>query len=343
MVSTKIRPDVVILVVALPVAVIATCAIIRKHEAADFEDRCAELIDRTHVQVTIGGAKRPARLHDQDINMLGDCAEIPRFRRQAERAIFRQLEVATDEVHEAEREFDEDDLEAGEESTAPSTASARPAEPEATEEGLERRARSEARLKAEGVPINPDLPTIETSNEVTVRSQKEVVDRTVALTIVALKGEGLAQADVQRGIARFEAQRFFSPKEQAFIEDTDPSRSDRLQFTWRYECVNVMLWALGFGSELSAPDHEVDARFVTEITATMGPTRFRERARLRTVKELLDEADLICRYNWACVDARLKGETLDGINCEVVAERHHALTWLIGYQEQACDNVSTGT
>ena len=46
--------------------------------------------------------------------------------------------------------------------------------------------------------------------------------------------------------------------------------------------------------------------------------------------DLLDEADLIFRYDWACVDARIKGEPAPaGLNSEVVYERHWGLNWLI--------------
>ena len=52
--------------------------------------------------------------------------------------------------------------------------------------------------------------------------------------------------------------------------------------------------------------------------------------KLRDIEELLDEADLIYRYDWACVDARLKHQQAPaGLNASVVLERHGALNWLI--------------
>jgi hypothetical protein len=46
----------------------------------------------------------------------------------------------------------------------------------------------------------------------------------------------------------------------------------------------------------------------------------------------LDEADLIYRYDWACVEARLKQRpTPANLNASVVLERHAALNWLIQY------------
>ena len=85
-------------------------------------------------------------------------------------------------------------------------------------------------------------------------------------------------------------------------------------------------------------------RIVSLVMKDKGPKKLREQARLRSAKELLDEADLIYRYDWACVDARVNGGPApSGVDCGIVVERHHALNWLIGYQGQEWDDVSTDT
>jgi hypothetical protein len=67
-------------------------------------------------------------------------------------------------------------------------------------------------------------------------------------------------------------------------------------------------------------------------------------AKLRSIESILDEADLIYRYRWAVVDARVKGEDAPALlHPGVAMERHHALNWLIGYMEQEWDDVSTDT
>ncbi len=71
---------------------------------------------------------------------------------------------------------------------------------------------------------------------------------------------------------------------------------------------------------------------------------FRASARLRTKEEILDQADLILRLNWACVNARIKNvPPPGGLNASVVYERHYALNWLIHFQNQEWDNVTTST
>jgi hypothetical protein len=67
-------------------------------------------------------------------------------------------------------------------------------------------------------------------------------------------------------------------------------------------------------------------------------------AKLRDFSQILDQADLIYRYHWAVVDARVKQKPAPaGLEKGVVMERHYALNWLIGYMNQAWDDVSTDT
>jgi Domain of unknown function (DUF4272) len=72
--------------------------------------------------------------------------------------------------------------------------------------------------------------------------------------------------------------------------------------------------------------------------------RFIEDSELRPIGDILDQVDLIYRYHWAVRNARLKGQQIPAdLDPGVTEERHYALNWLIGYLEQAWDDVSTDT
>lgn len=72
--------------------------------------------------------------------------------------------------------------------------------------------------------------------------------------------------------------------------------------------------------------------------------QFRSDAVLRPVSQILDEADLIYRYHWAVVDARVNSkDTPAGLEGGVVYERHYSLNWLIGYMDQEWDEITTDT
>jgi hypothetical protein len=199
-------------------------------------------------------------------------------------------------------------------------------------------------LQREGIPILTSLPVIAGQIEAKLRSKDAVVDRAIALLIVAVKGEGLAQPTVDKIREMFAADGYFTPLEKVFILDQAPSEKSRMQFVWRYECLGVLHWALGYVDQLAPPSRPVDADLMVKLLREAGPGRYRSGARMRTATEILDEADLIYRYDWACVNARVKGAASPrGIDCDVIVERHRALNWLYSYQGQAWDEVSTDT
>jgi hypothetical protein len=206
-----------------------------------------------------------------------------------------------------------------------------------------RKDRSEALLKAKGVRINASLPVIESQAEARFRSPREVADRLLALTIAAVKGEGLEQEIVERVVEERRAKPLFSPHELAFIDDPDPSQRDRIQFSWRYEAAWVLLWALRLTEiPLGLPHRICD---VGLIAKTVRDSADLARSGLRPAKVLLDEADLIYRCHWAVRQAQLDGvETSGDLQPGVTLERHYALNWLIGYRD-GCDwdDVSTDT
>ena len=210
---------------------------------------------------------------------------------------------------------------------------------------LERKRRSEAILQIEGVPFIAHLPVIEDEETAQIRSLVEVAWRAMALNIVAVKGEGLEQDRVREIIEQYNLEHAFTPKEREFIFNAQPSEHDRIQFAWRYECYWVLLWALSYIEELGRPDQICDVPRAVHLMVDRTAEEFIRDAKLRSASEILDAADLIYRYDWACVDARLKGRRAPaGLDAGVVMERHHALNWLVGYADnEEWDDVSTDT
>jgi len=211
-------------------------------------------------------------------------------------------------------------------------------------EALARKDKSNRLLKEKLVPILPSLPNIEDSNSAKTRSKEEIAHRAIALCIVAVKGEGLEQSRIQRLIERYGAQNHFTPCEAEFIECSAPTLQDRTKFSWKYECYWVLLWALGYVDTLDFPNKVCDvAKAVTILNASTAGD-FIAKAKLRPKSEILDEADLIYRFDWAAVNARLKKIPAPaGLINGVVMERHRALNWLIGYMNQEWDDVTTDT
>jgi hypothetical protein len=211
-------------------------------------------------------------------------------------------------------------------------------------EAVQRKERSEAVLRAEGVPINKFLPVIETEKDARRRTKEVVAYRALALLVVAAKGEGLEQPVVDRMIADYGLGRHFTPKEAAFVKTAAPSEHDRIQFVWRYEAAWVMLWALGYVERLERPIAICDVPRAVQFMRERNTKQFLADAKLRSMPEVLDQADQIYRYHWAVVDARVNGRKAPAaLDPGVVMERHYALNWLFGYMEQNWDDISTDT
>jgi hypothetical protein len=215
---------------------------------------------------------------------------------------------------------------------------------EPSKEAAERKAKSIARLKKEGVPTTDHLPVIQNSKEAKSRTAEQIAQRAIAICITAVKGEGLDQETTDKLVKKYNAEKFFSPEEAAFVKDPNPTRQQRIQFSWRYECYWVLLWALGYVDDLQRPEGICDVAKAVAFLRDRTTEQFVKDAKLRPLASILDEADLIYRYDWAVVDARVQRKEVPAkLEKGVVLERHYVLNWLIGYMNQDWDDISTDT
>lgn len=218
--------------------------------------------------------------------------------------------------------------------------------------GEARKERSNKILQKRGVPVNASLPPIAGDEDARIRDKDEVINRLLALTYACVYAELARDQDVERargGLAwfaeRYGVQELLSPAEKEFVSAAAPDEQTVIDTVWRYECLWVAAWALGLVPDLAYPDALCD---VAHLTGTIAGFESREdifrRGKLRSKSDILDEADLIYRYDWACIDAMLKQEPAPaGLDGEVVLERHRMLNWLVNYGNAEWDDVRTDT
>lgn len=215
-----------------------------------------------------------------------------------------------------------------------------------TTDQAERRKQSEEYCKAHGIPIysNPNALFVDAEDSVTIRTKDEVVDRALALCFLGLKSEGLTAEELSKFDKDYNISPKFSPNEKKYAKAKEPTQQQTIDANWRYESLHVLLWALGFVDSLTYPDKMCVVADDVKHIFSLKENEFRQKATLRSKKEILDQADLILRIHWACVDARVKNAAMPGnLNASVVLERHYALNWLINYMHQDWDDVSTDT
>ena len=216
----------------------------------------------------------------------------------------------------------------------------------ATKDQLERRAKSEEYCISKGIPVykNPNSLFVNAEAKVTIRTQDEVVDRALALCYIGLKSEGLEQKHLDQMDKDFGIIAKLTPDEKGYATAMQPTDQQQTDANWRYESLHVLLWALGYIDNLDYPDQMCNVADDVKIIYELKEQNFRRKAKLRTKKEILDQADLILRINWACVSARVKNEPApSGLNSSVVYERHYSLNWLINYMNLEWDKVTTDT
>ena len=209
---------------------------------------------------------------------------------------------------------------------------------------IERKARSEARMRQHGIPVIDSLPPSEADEESQIRPPWEVARRASALVTVAARAEGLEQQRALQFLQAWGLWEAASPREQAFLMNPQPPEAERIQFLWRYECLWVMLWALGHVETLGLPTAVCDVRHAVK-TVTGTPTDvFIGKSRLRPESEILEEADFIYRCRWVVNESQLNNEPAPaGMDPGVVIERHIALKWLRCFHSENWDDVCANT
>lgn len=212
-----------------------------------------------------------------------------------------------------------------------------------TADQTERKAKSELFLESSGITVNKKLPCVASSAETQLRSLKDVINRAYALLIIAVKGEGVEQVHLTKAVESKNINSF-SPKESIIYQTPVLNDQDKAYATWRYESLYTILWALGKMDELKYPKDICDVQAIVGQIFTPSREEFEASVQLRDKEEILSELDKTFRMNWACVNARIKGQEVSGsINPSVVYERHYSLNWLTNYQNQNWDDVKTNT
>lgn len=208
-----------------------------------------------------------------------------------------------------------------------------------------RKNRTIKQLKKEGVPTIKHLPVIQDEADTTLRSVPETVKRVIVLMLVADRAEGESIASSQERMIQYGlTEDDFSPLEWGFINNPEPDDYEYQFYGQRYEAAWTLLWTLRFVNQLARPDTYADVPQAKRILAERSTDTLIMEAQMRSVSEILDMADLTYRYHWAIMDAMLYGnQPPTGLKPPVAYERHYALNWLIGYQDQAWDDVTTDT
>ena len=188
-------------------------------------------------------------------------------------------------------------------------------------------------LKSQGVPFIDHLPLVYETGEVAPREKDEVIARAICslaaiMCACTIRDNGELTDEDKQGAKDFLDNRFgcidkLTRMERRVIEG-EASYDEAVNMGWKYESLWALLWAMGLVKELDFPKDICDCNFVMKTFSG----DFSERVKMRGTDEILQALDLIYRYHWACVNARVNGSKSAGLDEEVVMERRGGLEWL---------------
>ncbi|OIV40174.1 DUF4272 domain-containing protein [Flavobacterium johnsoniae] len=210
-----------------------------------------------------------------------------------------------------------------------------------------RKENSEKTLEKENIKINKHLPCIESENETTIRTPKEIAERVSVLAVTNLVAfNSISSEEAVDYLQNYKLWDVTTEGEKEFL--ADPTDDKKAYESWKCEGIWTLMWALNKVDNLDFPNEFCNLENINSDDYPVGKDKdpfdfINSIVSTRSKSEILDANDLYYRYNWACVDERINGRQMESINPGIVYERQYALNWLINYMDQDWDNVTCDT
>jgi hypothetical protein len=210
----------------------------------------------------------------------------------------------------------------------------------------QRKAKTLALLRKNGIPYFQGLPCIESENETELRTPDEVGIRMLCLFCVIGTAYDPSDLSYKQYLKKSELWDYLSPAEVSFLSSPAPDKQSAINFTWRSEALFLLMWTVGLFETLPFPARQTDneeiiARFPSFQKA---PWPFIRSLQLRPKSDILDASDLVYRLHWATRQAELEGHPPPaGLIPGVVHEWHYAINWITKYENLEWDDVTTST
>ncbi|MDL2283555.1 DUF4272 domain-containing protein [Oxalobacter sp. OttesenSCG-928-P03] len=223
--------------------------------------------------------------------------------------------------------------------------------PPQSTEGMDRKTASIEKLKARGIRTIDHLPELPPAAAINPRTRIAAARRAATALVIIQFACDIAhdQMDIDESRAltlenlkKYRLEPFMTERERAFLYAREPDRTEATQIVWQYEAYWVLIWALNLLDELSFPDSICDTdAAIAALFSSVDIRAFYRKTEMRAISEILDEADLNYRCNWACTQSRLDGEEpAGGMNPGVVMERKRAFDWLLRLAENDWDAIA---
>lgn len=171
-----------------------------------------------------------------------------------------------------------------------------------------------------------------------IRSPQEVAERTLALFSVVAISQGAPKNEVIEWLSETTLINTLTPKEKEYLDN--PSIKESINFSWKSEALLILVWALNLIEMIPSSSSPCDISVFQEILPPfidISEEEFIFNTKLKANNELFEV--VIILQNEHAQARKLK----DTKKIEILQERHHAINWIVGYCNQAWDDITTDT
>ena len=212
-------------------------------------------------------------------------------------------------------------------------------------DGITRRTASNEKIKKLGIICFEDLPCIETSKDVQLKSIDLICKKAIATLLVIQIACDIEAGDYEESmkimgkmIDEFGVREYMNRKEMKIL-DGSYTEQDVTDVVWEYEVYWSLIWALGLVDEIEIPDSICDCeRAIRFVGDCKDYQEFKSHIKPRDIETILDMLDLYYRYHWATTEHRIHPDAeIGALEGEVVVERRRGLEWLVSEEEDWYD------
>lgn len=207
---------------------------------------------------------------------------------------------------------------------------------------------SENRIADLGILFNPNLPLTHEMNDLIIRDSKEIASRIVVLwevVNVANNFKGTNRKESVEFLKDVKLWNLLSPREQTFLSTSKHEKQRIIDLTWQTEILKVLYWSINEISFLNEPIEDNSLVEISEKTIRKYQSleKFINQTKIRSTKEILDEADFTYRLHWCCREHRRKNQRVPSkYNYSVIRERDFAFRWITNPNKN-WDNITLDT
>lgn len=200
-------------------------------------------------------------------------------------------------------------------------------------------------LKDRGVPVNENLSFVGDQSTISFQTKEDIADRVMVLYKIVMSTKEENYEHVVKLLKRQNLWEKTTPKEKEFLTGKR-SHKDIVKFSWRGECVAILLWVLHRAEVTDLPTEKFRFETLSQevLNGLSDPDVFRKDLQMRSRDEILDKLELIYNIHWAFVDEfHFEGDIVPkDLNYDVTMEWHYALNWVSKYADE-WDQVTTDT